>query len=248
MAFDLSSIHHGKKNAPPRIVLYGDHGIGKSTFAAGAPKPIFICTEDGLGNIDSASFPLCMSYKNALGCVHTLYKEKHDFQTVVLDSLDWLEALVWTHVAKAHGHKEIEDFGYGKGYAFAADTMRDFLRGLNALRTEKKMAVILTAHCQVKRFDDPTSEPYDRYILKLHKSASSIVSEWADVIGFAQNDTRVQKEDVGFNKKARRAVSSGKRWLNVERTPAFDAKNRLGLPAKMPLEWAAFDTAMRAAS
>ena len=244
MAFDLSSIQRGKSAAPPRVVIYGDHGLGKSTFAAGAPSPIFICTEDGLGNIDTASFPLCKTYDDVLGCIGTLYQEEHDFRTVVLDSLDWLESLIWTHVAKAHDHDEIEDFGYGKGYTYAADELRSCLDGLNALRTERGMAVILTAHCSVKRFDDPTAEPYDRYVLKLHKHAAAIVQEWADVVAFAQMKVAVRKEDVGFNKKVARALETKERVLHTEKRPAFDAKNRFSLPSELPLSWSAFADAL----
>ena len=61
---ELEKIHTGKK--PPRIMLYGTEGIGKSTFAAQAPSPIFLPTEDGLGEIDCASFPLCKKYTDTV--------------------------------------------------------------------------------------------------------------------------------------------------------------------------------------
>jgi len=54
----LEQIRTGKQSSPPRILLYGTEGIGKSTFAAQAPNPIFIPTEDGLNEIDCASFPM----------------------------------------------------------------------------------------------------------------------------------------------------------------------------------------------
>ncbi len=247
MAFDLSSIRRGKSSLPPRIVVYGEHGIGKSTFGAGAPAPIFIPTEDGLGAIDTASFPLCKSYSDVLGCIGTLYQEEHDFRTVILDSLDWTEGLIWKHVCDEHGKQGIEGFDFGKGYTYAADVMRQMLDGFNALRTKRQMCVILIAHSQVKRFDDPTAGSYERFQLKLHRHASAIVSEWADVIGFAQHRLRVHKEDVGFNKKIARAVEAGERVLGVERSPAYDAKNRMGLPKELPLGWQAFAEALSAA-
>lgn len=245
MAFDLGSIRRGPSIEPPRVVIFGPHGSGKTTWAAGAPSPIFILTEDGLGSIDTASFPLCESYSNVMDAIESLYTQSHDFQTVVLDSLDWMEPMIWRHVAKQHDKKDIEDFGYARGYTYAADQWRTVLAGLNALRTEKGMAVVLTAHSRVTRFDDPMSEPYDRYGLGLHKTAAAVVSEWADCIGFASERTRVQKTDVGFNKQARRAVSTGERVLHVSRTASYDAKNRYGITDSLPLEWAAFQAAVR---
>ena len=243
MAFNLASIRKGPQALPPRIVIYGEHGLGKSTFAAGAPNPIFIQTEDGLSALDVASFPLATQHEEVLEAIGTLFDEKHDFETVVLDSMDWAEKLIWSYVAKKHDKASIEDFGYGKGFMFAAEAMAELLAGLNALRTERGMAVVLTAHAQVRRFDDPTSASYDRFELALHKTASALVSEWADVIAFAAHDTVVRTEDAGFNKKLKKAVAS-ERVIHLERQPAFNAKNRDQLPAKLPLSWEAFSHAL----
>lgn len=241
MAFDLKSLRRGKSAEPPRVVVYGEHGIGKSTFAASAPSPVFVCTEDGLGNIDTTSFPIAASYQDVLDAISTLYNESHDFQTVCLDSLDWLETLIVKHVESKHTEKEL---AYGKGAVLVADIFRELLAGFNALRLERGMAVILTAHCQVKRFDDPANDPYDRYSLKLSKHAGAVVQEWADVVGFASDEVAIRKTDVGFNKETRRAVAKGERKLFVSRTPAYDAKNRYGMPDSIPLDWTAFVAAM----
>ncbi len=247
MAFNLASIRKGPAALPPRVVIYGEHGLGKSTFAAGAPNPIFVQTEDGLSALDVASFPLATRHEDVLEAVGALYAEEHDYQTVVVDSLDWAEKLIWSHVSRRADKSSIEDFGYGKGYQVAAEAMGELLAGLNALRTERGMAVILTAHAHVKRFDDPTSASYDRFELALHKAASALVSEWADVIAFATHDTVIRTEDAGFNKKLKKAIAS-ERVIHVERAPAFNAKNRYGLPAKMPLSWEAFSHALAEAS
>jgi hypothetical protein len=245
MAFDLKSLRRGRSFDPPRVVIYGEHGIGKSTFAASAPGLVFIPTEDGIANLETTSFPTCASYADVRDAIGALYDEPHEFAAVCLDSLDWLEALIWQHVCREHGKTSIEKFDFGKGYVFAADVFRELLSGFNALRTERGMAVILTAHCQIKRFDDPTAEPYDRYMPKLHKTASALVQEWADVVGFASEKMVVRKEDIGgFQKQARRAISTGERVLHVTRTAAFDAKNRYGLPDTLPLDWASFQTAI----
>jgi len=247
MAFSLKDLKKGKTPKPPRIVIYSEHGLGKSTFGSQAPKPVFIQTEDGLGSIDTTSFPLAKSYEDVKAAIGSLYNEEHDFQTVVLDSLDWLENLIWHHLAKAGGHESIEGYGYGKGYTLAADVLRETLAGLDALRNEKGMAVVLTAHTHVKRFDDPASEPYDRYMIKLHKAASAIVQEWADVVGFASQQMIIKSEDAGFNKKVRRGVSTGEHILHLRRMPAFDAKSRYPMPETIPFNWTAFADAFAAA-
>ncbi len=237
---NLKALRKGKQALPPRMLVYGEHGLGKSTFASQAPGVVFIPTEDGLGAIDTTSFPLAETYQDVLDAMESLLVEDNGFQTVVIDSLDWLENLIWKHVANEGGYDNIEGYGYGKGYVLAADCFRDVLARLGKLREQKGMAVILTAHSQIKRFDDPATEPYDRYMLKLHNKASGIVQEWADIVGFVAQEMIVKKQDVGFDKKVSRGIATGGHVLHLNRRPAFDAKNRFGMPDTLALSWSAF--------
>lgn len=241
MAFDMSSIRKGKSIHAPRIFIYSTHGIGKSTFAANAPDPIFICTEDGLGAIDTASFPLAKSSSDVMSAIKTLYSEDHDFKTVVLDSADWLENILQQEIESEYDAK---DLAYGKGSLILADKWREILEGFNALRNDKNMAVILIGHCEIKRFDSPEVEPYDRYQPKLQARASALLQEWADAVLFANYRTLVKKDDVGFNKSVSRGITTGERLLYTQETPAYLAKNRYSLPHTLPLDWNAFAQAM----
>lgn len=242
MAFDLKSISRNDNTAPPRIMVYGVEGIGKSTFAAGAPDPIFILTEDGLGSLDVEHFPIATSLDNVMDAIGALYAEDHPYKTVVLDSLDWLEAIIHREMEAKHDAK---DLAYGKGAMIAAQQWRDVLDGLNALRNEKQMTVILLAHNTIKRFDSPEVEPFDRYQPKLQERSNAVVREWADAVMFANYKTIVKKDDVGFNKTVARGISSGERMLFTTERPAYMAKNRYSLPDSIPLTWDAFANAIK---
>jgi len=239
MAISLSSIKRGNIPKPPRILTYGVHGIGKTSLAAGAPNPIFIQTEDGMGSIPRDTFGLMKSFDDVLSAIGSLYAEDHDYQTVVIDSLDWLEPLIWAHTAQENGWKDIEAPGYGKGYAAASDQWRNFFDGLNALRDDKNMAVVMIAHSEIKRFDSPEHEPYDRYVIKLHSRASGLVQEHVDAVLFANYRVTTVKSDAGFGKKVTRAVGGTDRLLYSVERPAFLAKNRYDMPDTLPLDWAA---------
>lgn len=247
MAFDLSSIRPTKRDTPSRILVYGPHKIGKSTFASQAPGAIFIPTEDGQDAIESQAFPLCESWDDLMGAINTLYSEDHDFRTAILDSADWAEALAYKKVVADTDKpkvKSIEDIGYGKGYTFAADLYRELLDGLNALRTHRQMQIVIICHAEIRRFDDPMADSYDRYQIKLHKLVNKMVQEWCDVIGFAQQDSTTKTDDVGFDKKRTRAIDIDRRVLRLQGSAAFDAGNRYDLPATIPLIWSEFEKAL----
>ena len=237
MAISLASIKRNNQPKPPRLLVYGPHGVGKTTLAAEAPNPIFLQTEDGLGQIDAPSFGLLRSYEEVLEAIGALYNEEHDYQTAAIDSMDCMEPLVWTHVCQTNGWANIEQPGFGKGYIAALDAWRMLFEGLNALRDEKGMTIIMIAHADVKRFDSPETEPYDRYSIKLHARASALVQEHVDCVFFANYRVSTVKTDAGFNKKVVRGVGGGERLLYTTERPAFLAKNRYSLPDSLPMDW-----------
>lgn len=243
MAISLASIARTVRNAlPPRVIVHGPHGVGKSTLGASAWKPIFLPFEDGLSGIETDAFPVLTSYADTVSALDVLARDQHEFGTVVLDSLDWLEPLVWEQACKKNGWPSIEAPGFGKGYVEANTLWRDLFDRLDTLRA-RGMAVVCIAHSEIKRFEAPESEAYERYQIKLQRGASAIAQEWADIIGFAQFETAVKKEQIGQNIRAR-GVATGRRVLHVVEKPAYTAKNRYGMPDTLPLSWDALLGAM----
>jgi hypothetical protein len=103
---------------------------------------------------------------------------------------------------------------------------------------------VLIAHCEIKRFDSPETEPYDRYQPKLQARSSALVREWCDAVLFANYRTLIKKAEVGFNKEVSRGISTGERLLYTSERPAYMAKNRYALPESIPLAWEAFVNAI----
>lgn len=233
----LKSVIKGKVQSPTRTVTFGPEGCGKSTFAAGAPKPIFLGAEDGTGQLDIERLPQPETFADALEGIRMLGRETHDYGTIVIDTLDWLEPLIWQHICRRDEQANVESYGYGKGYQVALDEWRILLSALEHLRATKKMHVVLLAHSWIKPFKNPQGEDFDRYEMKLNAKASGLIKEWADSVLFANFETFAKKDE---RTKRVRGVSSGARFLHTERTAAFDAKNRFGLPERLPLNWASY--------
>ena len=243
MAISLSSISKSEPKKPINA-FHGAPGIGKTTLAASAPKPIFIRTEDGLGTLSVDAFPVAQTWDDVVAAMSALFQEKHDYQTVVIDSLSALEPLVWKKVASDHNKQGIEDLGYGKGYIFALDYWQQFMSGITALRDTKGMLPILIAHSDIIRYDSPEVEPFERYQIKLHKRAFQLLYERCDIIGFANWRTLIVKDEVGFNQKQARGIGTGERLLHLVEKPAYIAKNRYSLPDTIPLSWDSFSESL----
>ena len=244
----MLKIHRGKKPAPDRILMVGTEGVGKSTFASHAPNPVFIAAEDGIRHLNVASVEGLETFEDTMTALADLATEDHDFKTVVIDTVDWLEPLLWRSVCEKRGwmtggQPDIEKPGYGKGFAAANEEWRKFIVALAKLRNERQMEIILLAHCHIKIFSDPAGNDFSRYESKLAKGASAILREWCDSNLFATHEQFTREVDGKV-----KGFSSGNRIIHTTRAAAWDAKNRYDLPEILPLSYEAYSDARASGS
>lgn len=235
MAKFLSKVSKGKIKKPQLVLIYGVDSVGKSTFGAQSPNPIFLGAEEGTNNLDVSRFPSVDRWVDIDAQLNELLTEKHDYKSLVVDSLDWLEPLLHQHICDRYGSKSIDHAagGYGKGYTEAVLEWIKFNKLLTKLRDERKMNIILIAHSQITKFSDPTTQTeYDRYSLKLYKKSADLFREFVDSVLFANFEVSSFKDG-----SKTRVDGDGIRILNTERRPGFDAKNRFSLPLTIPLSW-----------
>lgn len=245
----LASVTKTAAPRPLRVIVHGQPGVGKTTFAADAPAPVFLCPEDGIPeSLKPDHFPGPdggWKWQDILDAITELALGQHDFKTLVIDTLDWIEPLIWEHVCDQDGVTSIEKVGggYGKGYQAALDHWRIFLSYLERLSKVKGMNVVMLAHSAIRNFKDPQSEGYDRWELKVHKFPAGLFKEWSDDVLFAQHEAVVVTDS---RTKRKRGVSTQARIAHTVWDAAYDAKNRHGLPPEIPLSWAEYATAIAA--
>jgi hypothetical protein len=228
----------GKVEKAKKVVLYGPEGIGKSSLAGRFPNPIFIDTEGSTTemNVDRLAKPT--SWTMLRQQVEWVKQQVGRFKTLVIDTVDWAEMLCVESVCATHNKKGVEDFGYGKGYIYVAEELGRFLNLLSDV-IEVGINVVLTAHAQIVKFEQPDEMgAYDRYQLKLGQKTGSrtaaLVKEWADMVLFINYKTfSVATDDKGKKNKGQ----GGVRTVYATHHPAWDAKNRHGLPDEFPLDY-----------
>lgn len=225
-------------NNPARVLVYGMEGVGKSTLGAKSEKPVFITPEGGADQLtDSQGNPIeqmsdVSTWADLMAAVNALITEKHDFKTLVLDSADWIEGLAHKAIIGNSG-KTITTVngGYGSGYRQSQNMHQALIEQLKVLREKKGMNIIVTAHAHVKEVKDPEmTESYDSFEIKCHELVSSIWREWVDGLFFVRFRTFTKTEEGAAKAKA---FTDGTRVLYAQKTPAFQAKNRYGMPAEM---------------
>lgn len=229
-------ITRGRKARAQKVVIYGPEGIGKSTFAAQFPEPVFIDTEGSTDNMDVAWMDKPTSWTMLKNEIAFIKANSDACKTLVIDTIDWAEQLAVSYVCSQHQKNGIEDFGWGKGYTYVQEEIGRLLNSLSEL-VDIGINVVLTAHAQIKKFEQPDEMgAYDRYELKLGQKTSSktapLVKEWADMVLFANYKTFIMTTDDGKKK-----AQGGERVIYTNHRPAWDAKNRHGLPDQLPFDF-----------
>ncbi|MGT2812897.1 ATP-binding protein [Streptococcus minor] len=233
-------ITKGKRARAQRVVIYGPEGIGKSSLAAQFPNPLFIDTEGSTDNMDVTRADKPTSWTMLMNHIAFVKANPTICQTLVIDTIDWAEALALQYICAQHGKSGIEDFGWGSGYTYLIEEIGRLLDRLQEL-VELGINVVLTAHAQVKKFTKPDElGGYDRYELKLSNkktetNVSAKVKEWADMVLFLNYKTYIITDEKTKKQKAQ----GGQRVMQTTHSPSWDAKNRHNLPEELPMDFAA---------
>jgi hypothetical protein len=237
MALNLAALQKKKNEISPILLMYGTAGMGKTSLALEAPDPVYIqiSPERPPMGVETNGWGEITSWPQVCEALQALYEEEHSYKTVVIDSLDALEPLIWKDICLQNQWANIETPGYGKGYMVADGHWRQLIDMCDYLRRDRNMNVIWLALALAKDHEEPGSVPYKRYDLKLHRRAEGLATQAADGVLFINTKVVIKEADGGFGKKSIHAEGGGTRWMFTDARPAFVAKNRFNMPETIML-------------
>lgn len=224
-----------------KVLVYGVAGVGKTTFASEFPKPLFLDLDRGSEKLDVERVEGLQEWPDFVSTLREIAETlvrggDFPYQTVVIDTADKAAEMCTRYICNRDGKKNIEDYGYGKGYGFlAASFSTDFLVWTQAI-VDAGVNVVIVGHSMQRQAVNPdTAEAYDHWELKLPgKNANSIgalVKEWADMVLFAYQTTDV------VNKDGKKVARNLRRMMRTQTSPFADAKTRFDLPEVLPFSY-----------
>ena len=233
---DLTS---GKQPKPLKAAIYGPEGVGKSSLAKMFPDPVFIDTEGGTSRLDVTRTPRPATWAQMIQQINALAKDQQGKKTLVIDTADWAEKLAVKQICAEYGIRTLGESAdgkkdYGKSFSYLDKLWSDLLTQLETDLIETgKMHVVFIAHSTTRLHELPEEAgQYDRYQIATNKKVAEALKGWADLVLFLNYQTIVT-----YDEKTKKSTAQGgqRRMMYAERTAAFDAKNRDGLPREMDL-------------
>ena len=216
----------GQSLTAPKLMIYGLSGVGKSSLAAKLKKPIFLDFEGGLNYLGvdrSAQYTnLEQFYQDLVELYRKAEAGKREYDTIVIDSVDWMVRKVVETAAGIDKHNLSETLnrsngGYGNGKQVLENHIRTKL--LPTLVTLNKMGygICLVAHADRKDLMDADGVDTERIAPKIDVNTMNVFVEWVDNVFYLKN-------------------INGERYLVLEGDSNVLAKNRLGLTGEVKLE------------
>lgn len=222
--------------AHPLIVIHGAEGRGKTTLGSKFPSPLFMLLERGIPRgVTVDAIGGINTFEDVIDALRHIFTNGTPHSTLVIDTLDQLEALIIKHVCEKHRWASIETPSYGKGFVEVETEWRRFITAIGAIRDKHDITMVMIAHSDIVRIEDPRAPTYTAYHLRLHKRSRALVMDAADLVGFLSDELRITTQADGFTRERVRASAGSSRYLFVEGRPAFSAKNRFGMPEKIEI-------------
>ena len=200
------------------ILVYGRAKVGKSTLCSQFKKPIFLATEAGLNWLD-VDRVICNNWKTFLNACADLASGGHEYQTIVIDTIDNLVTICGAYVCKENGINHPSELPHGKGWHLITTELKRTLIKLASL----PFGLIMVSH-SIKEEIETKVKKYNRWTIDVSGKNKSIFLNMADIILFV--DSRISKDGEEV------------RIIRTKPSMNWEAGDRSGLlPEELPLDY-----------
>ncbi len=232
----LSQVIETGRNLRPFMVFHGPEKVGKTSLAAQAKNPFFLMSHGEVGLetlIDHGQLapvphlPEIKTWVDFREAIKALTESDHGFETLVLDTMNGFEAMLYEHVCRKDygGNWSNKGFmNFMQGYRTSTPVWKEMLRDLDTLREKRGMSVIALCHTHIKGFKNPSGPDYDQYVPQMHADQWGALHKCADLIGFI--NTIVVVDEDGTRAKGKGGTE---RWMYCQNSATAVAGNRFGM-------------------
>ena len=227
----LSQVIMNTTQRPPKGIVSGPPGCGKTTFGASAKGSIIIDCENGAGAIQCRRTPYLETWQEIDGWLQALLTEKHDHSVVVIDTLDWMmrraeEFVAGTSREKISATMNKSHGGYGNGKQVLRNVAYQVILPTLDKLVNRGLAVILLSHLSQTDITDADGVTTVKATPDLPPEYLNTFVEWSDFVSCVTY------------------ANDGSRVMVMRETGKTLAKNRYNMPERIPFEWGAFIAAM----
>lgn len=250
----LASLAAPDAPQPDRLLVHGEAGVGKSTFAAQAPKAVLLPLEKVGSHVQRDVRDrggLVLRQVATLQALHEALEqvaaEGAAYSALILDGINFAERWIWDLLVTAEppsksGRKatSIEEVGggYGKGYTAAIDHWRQILWRLEQVQERAGLRVILVGHTDRRKVKNAVGDDYEVMALAVHPSAGELIQRWTDSTLYAEWEKVIGQSASDERGKL---FATRNRIVHCQANGAWQAKDRHGRPPVLPLDWAAVE-------
>jgi hypothetical protein len=229
---DQMEIVKKKPKTAPILGIHGQPASGKTFLASKFDKPLFIFTqgESVPGGVEVDCVDAVKTSEDLFGAMGEIYRDPCGYRALVFDTLGGVQAMFFDKVCRDNRVTSVEKIPYGKGVVFAEDYVRRLISASDAIRAKHDMTIVYLMHTETTNISDPRAPAYMSYQPMLHRRVRDLIVGACDVLLFIGETLNVTEESG----KAR-ATSNGSRYLFSQGCPAYAAKSRYAMPARIEL-------------
>ena len=165
--------------------IYGDGGVGKTTFGAATPKPLLLAFEKGYNALPGVIAQDITTWGELKQVLRELKKPevKEAFSTIIIDTVDIASQLCEKYLCNQLGIENIGDGGWAtNGWA---KVKREWEQTFRAV-TMEGYALVFISHKKDKTFKRKDGTEYNQIVPSCSTAYNEIIKNMSDIMGYIE--------------------------------------------------------------